>query len=345
MKKTKPYGHIKKAERLELSILLKKKYSLRSIARVLQRSVSSLSEEVRLRSVNGVYDPLKAQHKAYVARKYAKWQGMKVAGNDELREHVETKLTQDWSPEQIAGRIKEQETYLPYVSYGGIYKYIYSVYGRPFEQCLRYKGHKKRRAKRGKVTSLPNRIFINKRPKAINERKRFGDWEGDFIVSGKQGKGILLVLHERKARYTLIKKLMDRDSQTVNTAIQEATRGLLSMNSLTLDNDISFQKHEELSCLMGIPVYFCHPYHSWEKGSVENTNKLIRQYIPKGSDISSYSDACIKNIETKLNSRPRKCLRYQTPLEVMMNHNQFQSFQEYANLLPLKKAEVFDLRG
>jgi len=103
--------------------------------------------------------------------------------------------------------------------------------------------------------------------------------------------------------------------------IAELTGGVL-MNTLTLDNDIIFRKHKELSKLLGVPVYFCHPYHSWEKGGVENTNKLIRQYIPKGSDISQYTDAYIQMIQDKLNNRPRKCLKYKTPLEVMLQHSQ-----------------------
>lgn len=339
------YTHIKKVERLEIAILLRRGYSVREIARVLKRSPGTISDEIRKNMVNGGYDSCKAQHKAYVRRKYSKYQGMKIVERSDLREYVETKLHQDWSPEEIAGRIEHVDRYLPYASYGAIYKFVYSVYGRALEQYLRYKGRKRKGKEFQRGTKLQNRTFIEKRPSAIDKRERFGDWEGDFIVSGKDGKGALLVLNERKARYTLLRKLGSRSPEVVNQAISEITGGILLINSLTIDNDISFQKHEELSRVMGIPVYFTHPYHSWEKGGVENANKLIRQYIPKGSDISQYSEIYIKEVELKLNTRPRKCLQYETPLEVMLKHHQLKTLQDIGIVNPIKKAEVFGLRG
>jgi len=325
MKKQTKYKHIKKAERLEITILVERKYKIREIARVLKRSPSTISEEISKNSVNGTYNPYKAQQKAYVKRKYSKYQGMKVVEDNQLRNYVEEKLKEDWSPEEIAGRLKEVDKYIKYASREAIYKFIYSVYGRALEQHLRYKGKKKRRKKREKVTQLENRVFIDKRPEIISKRQRFGDWEGDFIVSGKSGKGVLVILYERKAMYTVIKRILSRNCNIVNRYIKEVTGGFVCFNSLTIDNDISFRKHEELSELLGAPIYFCHPYHSWEKGGVENINRLIRQYIPKGSDISKYSEDYIREIEMKLNNRPRKSLKYKTPLEVMLENNQFKT--------------------
>ena len=319
-KKETKYAHIKKAERLEIAVLLNKGYGLRDIAEVLKRSPGSVSDEIKRNSARGVYDPRKAEHKAYVRRKYSKYQGMKIEANSELRKYVENHLKEDWSPEEIAGRLKEIDKHIAYVSRGAVYKFIYSVYGRALEQYLRYKGKKQKR-KSISATKIEGRIFINKRPKIVEKRRRFGDWEGDFIVSGKDGKGILLVLHERKARFTLIRKIMIPKMEFIYQLIREMTGGYI-VNTLTLDNDIIFRKHERLSRLLGVPIYFCHPYHSWEKGGVENTNKLIRQYIPKGSDISVYSDEYIQTIQDKLNNRPRKCLRYRTPLETMRENNQ-----------------------
>lgn len=332
----KNYSHITKTERREIALLIEKKYSFRSIALMLKRSPNTISLEVSENSVNGIYDPAKANHKAYVKRKYSKYQGMKIVENGQLRTYVEEKIKEDWSPEEVAGRLKEMEKQIKYASRGAIYKFVYSVYGRLLEQHLRYGGKKRKGRKRAKVSQLENRVFIDKRPEIIGGKRRFGDWEGDFIVSKKTGKGVLIVLYERKAMYVVIKKLMTRSCNIVNQYIKEMTGGFICFNSLTIDNDISFRKHEELSQLLGASVYFCHPYHSWEKGGVENINKLIRQYIPKGSDISKYSNKYIAGIEEKLNNRPRKNLNYKTPLEVMLKNKQFKTLENFGIIIKQK---------
>ena len=320
----KKYGHIVKQERVEIAYLKNRKgYSIRQVAEALNRSKSSISDELKNNSVNGVYDAHKAHQKALLRRKNSKFEGMKIVSDIKLREYVENKIGKDdWSPEQVAGRLKNITQNINYASKEAIYKYAFSVYGRNIESKLRYKGKKKKR-KRTKVGQLKNRTFIEERPVVIEKRGRFGDWEGDFIVSGKNGSGALLVLHERKTRYVVIEKLESRSPTLVNQRLSEITGGFTCFNSLTLDNDISFKLHEAMSIMLGCPVYFCHPYHSWEKGGVENTNKLIRQYIPKGSDISRLSLKYIERVEKKLNSRPRKCLGFKNPLEVMQENNQF----------------------
>jgi transposase, IS30 family len=289
-----------------------------------------------LNSVNGDYDPLKADHKAYVKRKYSKYQGMKVAGDRALRNYVEEKIKESWSPEQISGRIKNHDKHLKYVGSKGIYKFIYSCCGRALERYLRYKGRKKKGGNKTKVGQLKNRTFIDQRPEIVSRKERFGDWEGDFIVSKKTGKGVLVVLYERKAMYVKIKKIMSQRCDIVNNYIKEMTGGFVCFNSLTIDNDISFRKHEEMSKLLGAPIYFCRPYHAWEKGGVENINKLIRQYIPKGADISEYTDKYIQEIENKLNNRPRKGLNYKTPLEVMTENRQFKSSENFGIIIKQK---------
>lgn len=342
MKKQK-YHHIKKAERLEIAILLNKGYSLRDIAKVLGRSPNTILREIKINSVNGIYDPRKAHHKAYVKRKYSKYQGMKIVQNPELREYVENHLKEDWSPEEISGRLKNIERDITYASQRVIYKFIYSLYGRNLEGHLRYKG-KRKKGKRERITKLKNRTFIDKRPEIISKRERFGDWEGDLIVSGKSSKGVLIVLYERKAMYTKIKRILSRNCNIINQYIKEMTGGFICFNSLTIDNDISFSKHEELSELLRAPVFFCHPYHAWEKGGVENINKLIRQYVPKGSDISKYSDKEIEEIERKLNTRPRKSLGYKTPLEVMRENNQFKTLKDFVIIEENKNTQLSYLR-
>lgn len=334
MKKDK-FTHIEKAERLEISILLNKGYSIRSIAKVLKRNPGSISREISNRSVNGVYDSFKANLKAYVKRKYSKFQGMKVEKDINLRNYVEKKVRKDWSPEQISGRIKKIDKHIKYVSYQGIYKFVYSPYGRSLENKLRRKG-KKRGSRQGKIDKLKNRTFIDERPEFVGKKEKYGDWEGDLIVSNKSGKGVLLVLYERKSQYAEIRKVMSQKTDIINRTIHDITGGFIAFNSLTLDNDISFQKHERLSNMIGCDIYFCHPYHSWEKGGVENINGLIRQYIPKGSNISKYSDKYVKTIQDKLNNRPRKELSFKTPKEIMIENNQFKLFKE-SDIINLNK--------
>ena len=290
----KQYGQIKKAERLEISILLERGYSDQEIADVLGRHRSTIYRERTNNAVNGQYVPLKAHHKSYVRRKYAKYQAMRIVSDMKLREYIETKLLVDeWSPDQIAGRLA-YESGLRQVTAPTIYKYIRSPYGRQLEYELDLVKKKRQKSKQKwqrKVTALKDRIFIDERPGVANDRRQFGHWEADFIVSGKQyGNTSLLVLHERVSRYTLIAKVSARTVREVEDVFSEALSFIGNFESLTLDNDIVFQKHVQLSSLIQAPIYFCQPYHSWEKGGVENANKLIRRYVPKGCDIATYSD-------------------------------------------------------
>lgn len=319
MKKQKAWSHITRTERREIKLYVDKGYAQASIARMLGRSPSSISDELK-RIMRGIYDPEKADHKAYVKRKYSKYQGMKVEGDDDLRRYVVEKLSLDWSPEQIAGRIRMIDRHLPRISTDGIYKFIHSCYGGPLVQFLRYYGKGKKKNGVTKPISLAGRTFIDERPRSIEKRRRFGHWEADFIVSGKHGIGALLVFVERKSRYVFIFKLPDRKVATVNVVLQNLLGAHLVVKSLTIDNDVCFRHHPQMSAILGAPIFFCHPYHSWEKGSVENMNKWIRQYVKKSSDISSYTDEYIQFAQDRLNDRPRKCLVFSTPREVVAHH-------------------------
>lgn len=288
---------------------------MRSIAMVLKRSISTLSDEVYRNSVDGKYDSRKAQHKAYVRRKYSKYQGMKVVDSRTLKKFVEKKLYDDQSPQAIAGRLKHKEKKLKYVSKNGIYSFVQSVYGRKVEAYRkRRKSRRKKRRTRGK---LFGRTFIDKRPKYIEKRKRLGDCESDFIVSGKSGRGILLVVVDRKTRATFLEKIGDVNIPNVHKAFFKVKRRFPEIRTITTDNDILLQKHKELEKLLGVQIYFCNPYHSWEKGTVENTNKHIRKDVPKSSSISSYSRSFFYNLEKKLNRRIMECLKYSTPQEAL----------------------------
>lgn len=313
------WRHVTKEERKEIGLYLEKGYSQADIARILRRSPSTISDELK-RKVRGVYDPLKANLKAYGKRKYAKYQGMKVEEHADLRQYVEEKLKLDWSPEQIAGRMRVVNTHLPRVSTDGIYKFIHSCYGGPLVRFLRYRGKAYKKSGAAFAAPLNGRTFIDQRPKSIEKRVRFGHWEADFIVSGKNGMGALLVFVERKSRYVFIFKLLNRKVAAINTVLGKLLGAQLVVKSLTIDNDICFRHHSQMSQIIGAPIFFCHPYHSWEKGSVENMNKWIRQYVKKGSNLSAYSETYLAFVENRLNDRPRKCLKFRTPREVVVAH-------------------------
>ena len=304
------------SERSEISILKRKKYSIRAIARALGRSVSSISDELKRNRVRNSYDAKKAAHKAYVRRKYAKYQCMKIVEHTALRSFIERLLYDDQSPENIAGRIRQYAKRLPTISKDGVYRFIKSVYGRKIESHRNARKQRARR-RRARIHSLSDRTFIDKRPKHINARSRSGDAEADFIVSGKSGRGILLVVVDRKLRATFIERILDVSVLNVHRAFLRIQKRFPELRTITTDNDILFRDHHALAALLGVRIYFCRPYHSWEKGTVENTNGVIRKDIPKGANISRYSKLFIQKLEDKLNRRILKCLGYKTPTEML----------------------------
>ena len=250
-------------------------------------------------------------------RRYnSKYQAMKIVEHGDLRDFITKCLYDGQSPENIAGRIKTKEKHLPPIGKDAIYTFIASVYGRRIEYTRNKK--KLRHTKRGtKVTKLKDRTFIDKRPKVINERKRCGDVEADFIVSGKGGKGILLTVVDRKTRVSFIEQILEVSISNVEKVFTRVQKRFPEMRTTTIDNDILFRHHKRLEKILLVKMYFCHPYHSWEKGTVENTNKHIRKDIPKGSDISKYGKHFIKTIEEKLNRRFMKVLNHATPDELL----------------------------
>ena len=251
-------------------------------------------------------------------RRYnSKYQGMKIVEHDVLRGFITKCLYDGQSPENTAGRIKTKEKHLPSIGKDAIYTFIASIYGRRIEYA-RNKKKVKSKGRGTKVTKLKDRTFIDKRPKIINERKRSGDAEADFIVSGKTGKGILLTVADRKIRVSFIEQILCVSIINVEKAFTKIKKRFPELRTITTDNDILFRHHKRLEKLLGVKIYFCHPYHSWEKGTIENTNKHIRKDIPKGSDISKYSKHFIKTIEEKLNRRFMKVLNHATPYELLI---------------------------
>jgi IS30 family transposase len=318
--------HITDADRSEISILLHKGHSHRDIAQALDKDHTSIGREVRRNSVKGMYDPLAAKIKARKRRKESKHQGMKVENSPITRAYIIAHLKLHHTPEEIAGRIKQVDAHIPYVSHEGIYKWLYSAQGQPYcyflpkERFVR----KKKRGKKTERTLIPNRVGIEQRPAGANNRTRYGHFETDTIVSGKRtgSKTALDVLVERKARYSRLRKIHNLQPQTNNIALMCMTNNL-KIQTLTYDNGIENRHHEELAQMLSITTYFCNPYSSWEKGTIENMNGRIRRFIPKGADLNDYSVAQIQAIEDWLNHTPRKCLNYRTPYEIMLKNNRF----------------------
>jgi transposase, IS30 family len=283
--------------------------------------------ELTRNKVKGKYDSKKAHHKATLrSKKSAGFRWKKIVQFKELKIFVHKKLYEGRSPEEIAGRIKNVNKQLEHVSKNSIRSYIKSVHGRKIE-AYRNKIKPKKKRRGIKVSKLKDRTFIDKRPKIINDRKRVGDIEADFVISGKDGKGALLTVIDRKVRITFIEKILPVSIENVHKAFLRIQKKFPELKSISTDNDILFQHHKELEKLLEVKIYFCHPYHSWEKGSIENANKHIRKYIPKGADISFYSIPFIRKVEHKLNDRYLKVLTYYTPDERLAMHRKLKKAQ------------------
>jgi len=320
------HTHFKDAERLELSILCGKGYSQREIGSALGRSQSSISREINRNSVKGRYKPKPAKVKARQRRKQSKYQGMKVRERPELEAYVVGKLELKWTPEEIAGRLKEIDTHLPYISAKGIYKWLYSVWGQAYCHLLPKQRHRprKRRKKKTKREMIPNRIPIHSRPVGADERSEFGHFEEDTAVSGRRtkSKAALAVFCERKARYSCLSRMHNMRPKIHVKAQQKMAKGL-KMKTITYDNGIENKHHEEVAKSLNVHTFFCDPYSSWQKGTVENTIGRIRRFIPKGADIAKFTHDQIAAIEHWLNHTPRKCLNFKTPHEIMEENLRF----------------------
>lgn len=239
--------------------------------------------------------------------------------NDVIRRYVAQRLRDNWTPEEIAGRLPKEHR-MQHISHEAIYQYIYKI--KP--EFIRYLAfsHRKRKyhgqGKRHKTSHIPNRVPISERPLIVNSRRSRGHWEADTMVSRASGR-TLVTLCERKTKAVIIVRVKNNTADAVSNAIIMRLRGLPKWlrRTITYDNGHENVLHEKVNRALGMKSYFCAPYHSWEKGTVENTNGLIRRYLPKKTDFGRISNRRIQCIEAALNNRPRKCLRYKTPLEAL----------------------------
>lgn len=311
---------LSRSERMEISILLERGYGLREIARVLGRSPSSISEEIKRNTVKGRYDPLKADHKAYVRSRYRRLQWRKINHDQELQTYIIEGLRKHWNPDEIAGSMKQQKLSF-YTSKTAIYEWLRTARGNRYCEHLYSQRHYRKKHKlKTKRILIPNRVGIEKRPLGATNRTRYGHWEGDTMVSGRRTKNTasISVLCERKTKYLTAMKIPNLKPSAHMRAIQGMTKNLM-IKSSTWDNGIENQYHHQF----GMPTYFCDPYSSWQKGGVENVNKMLRRYFPKGTDFSLVSGGQLQKAVLIINRKPRRSLGFRSAEEVARLHGIF----------------------
>lgn len=304
-------GDLTKVERLEISILRNKGHSMRSVGESMGRSPNTISYEIKVNAVNGVYDPHKAHQKARIRKKYRRFQYSKIEKYPEIKSIIIEKLKEHWNPDEIAGWLKDNQPDL-YVSKSAIYNWLHTGRGDRYCDLLYSERHYVKKHKRKtKRALIPKRVGIEERPLGAINRSRYGHYEADTIVSKRGGTGAILVLIERKSRYAYLWKLPNLKPRGV-TARLNRVRTDISVKSITFDNGIENIYHQDI----GVPTYFCDPYSSWQKGTVENVNKMIRRYVPKGTDLITTTQADLDWIADRINKKPRKILGYRSAYEV-----------------------------
>lgn len=294
-------SHLTKEERFCIEKMKKAGFNSEDIARTLGRGKSTVDEELRKNGGIEAYDYKIAHHRAYLKQYRKKRACLKVAMHIGIRQWVEYYLFEKhWSPETISAEL--WKTHRLKASAKAIYKYIAS-------RCLEYLLMRYKKHTRGTYTrsNLTDRVFITD-PRC--HREGYGHWEGDFIVS-PHNTSVLLVLVERMTKETRIQYLPHRTNDLVNQTIIDLLKDR-TVASITLDNDIAFTKHKELASLLMVPVYFTRPYRLTDKALVENTNRWIRRFIPKRTDLTLVSTTTIIKALSWLNERPRECLGWMT---------------------------------
>lgn len=314
------YSHLSQDEREKLAIWKAEGRSLREIARRLHRSHASLSRELRRNAPpirSGYYLPHKAQERS-ARRKSQAHQRFKLK-TAEVRRYVLRLLQKGLSPELIAGRLNHDLKGVR-ISHEAIYQFLYTE--APHLAQFLARRHKKRMKRwhtnKHRKSHIPQRVSIDERPAIVESRRQFGHWEADTILS-RAGKAALMVLVERKSRLTRLAKLKRKTAAAMRAAINRRLSRFPKRlrRTLTYDNGSENVEHVRVNKTVGTKSYFCQPFHSWEKGAVENINGLVRRTYPKRTNFDTITSREIKRLEILLNQRPRKCLGFCTPLEVI----------------------------
>lgn len=313
------YKHFTQMDRIMLSALKGKGYTQEEIAKEIGKDQSAISRELsRNKNENEKYHAGNARRKTRKRREKANQKLKRIANDEWLEKYINKKIKKYWSPEQIAGRARKE--YKVIVCHETIYQYIYQE--RPeLRKYLRCKKGRYRRRYGTKASKKQRdeakKTRIDKRPTVVEKRKRVGDFEGDTIV-GKKGSGSLATHVDRKSGYTFI----DYVEKATAEAVKEKTIKRLNRlskqkrHTITYDNGPEFSEYELIGRETKTEIYFAYPYHSWERGTNENTNGLIRQFFPKKSSFADITEQGTRRVERLLNTRPRKRLAYLTPVEV-----------------------------
>ena len=314
------YKQITQEQRYEISGYLQAGFNESQIAKLLGFNKSTINRELNRNGSISYYDPEKAQKKAEHRRKTAL---KSVRFTEEMKKLIILHLKEEWSPDQIHGRCKADN--IDMVSHESIYQYVWrdKKNGGELYRHLRnsHKKKKKRYNAKDNRGIIPDRVFIDERPGIVEEKSRIGDWEIDTVI-GANHKGAIVTIVDRFSKYLRMAKVKNKKAEIV----KDATVTLLSpvkdkVLTITADNGKEFAYHKKISKKLNAEVYFAHPYHSWERGLNENTNKLVRQYFPKKLSFVDIKDDEIQIVENKLNDRPRKLLKYKTPCEVFYDYS------------------------
>jgi len=313
------YHHLTTDERCQIYALKSTGKPQNQIAKHLGISESTICRELKRNSGKKGYRHKQASEKAAERRHNASHRPRKMTAS--VIQLVEEKLLEKWSPDQISGTLRASDII---ISHESIYRHVWAnkKAGGTLYTHLRRRGKKynRRGAKTAGRGCIPNRVDIQERPKIVEKKCRLGDWEGDTIIGAKQ-QGVILSLVDRKSKLTILAKMDGKYANQVPGLIKKRLNRLprkIAGHSITFDNGKEFSKHERITALTGLRCYFAEPYHSWQRGLNEHTNGLFRQYCPKESNLTKYTDEEIQFVEDALNNRPRKVLGYRTPIEVYL---------------------------
>ena len=313
------YRQLTLEKRYQISALQKAGFNQKEVALEIGVHPSTISRELRRnRDVVRGYHPDLAEIKKVQTESQKK---KRFSLTKPIQRYIRAKLKQDWSPEQISGRMKKDMSIT--VVHETIYRYIYANkanHGKLYKY-LRHKNKKYHKRSNDYMArgTIIDRVMIGKRPKIVEKKSRIGDWEIDTVV-GKDHKGFLVTVVDRKSKFTIIKNVISKHAEVVTKALIEMMTPVKNIShTITSDNGKEFAYHKQVSAALDTDFYFANPYHSWERGLNEHTNGLIRQYLPKKSTFLNVSKDEILMIQNRLNHRPRKILGYKTPYEVFFS--------------------------
>jgi len=317
------YGQLSEDERLHLFRLHEAGTGVREAARLIGRSGATVSREWRRNSLpTSGYNPISAGRMAMARRK----RRSRIECRNLLMGHVDDHLAMGWSPEQIAGRLRLDGADHK-LSAETIYRYIYRPKIRA-KRLYRYlpfsKARRGRRYFKKRRDPIAGRTSIHERPESANSRAEFGHWEGDLMLFRNLGEGNLLTLVERKTRFVMGDKQYTKTAdETANTIIASLGQlPKLARKSITFDNGTEFAKHQKLTDQIGVKTWFCDPHSPWQRGSIENTNGIIRRDMPRKTPLNLCTKKDVSDVIDAINSTPRKCLGYKTPAEAFLNQIQ-----------------------